>query len=197
MHLINPLKRWLAEGDLSSDGRANDVVEVVIEDPSKFEDLVALLDDEDQVVKGHAADALENVAREKPEFFLPYMHVLLTAAIENSLPMVQWHLAMVFGHLALFSEVNNLTVPALIKLLEEENVLTKVWAVTSLCIVGKLYPQYQADIVGHLVTLENVPQPSLSKRIKKGLKILLEEMPFPERWVKSRFIEAKLDLSSS
>lgn len=195
--MINSIRRWLAEGDLSSDGRANDVVQVVIEDPSKFDDLVALLDDEDQVVRGHAADALEKIAREKPEYFLPYMHVFLTAALEDSVPMVQWHLAMIFAHLALFSEVNNLTIPALINLLEKENVLTKIWAVTSLSIIGRLYPHYQTEIVGLLAELKDAPQPSLSKRIKKALEIILEEAPFPAGWVKSRFIEAKLDLSSS
>jgi len=122
---MNSFERWLAEGDLTKDGQSDEVVEVVLKTPSRIEDLIACLNVENPVVRGHTADAIEKICREKPEIFLPYIHRLLRAAKEDSLDSVQFHLAMTFGHLALFEELVDPILAALIDLLHAKGAFTQ------------------------------------------------------------------------
>lgn len=60
---IPKLLTILVGGDLRSDGRSNEVVEKVLEDPSLLPVLIKGLCVEDDVVRGRTVDALEKVAR--------------------------------------------------------------------------------------------------------------------------------------
>ncbi len=193
---MNDFADWLAEGDLTSDGRSDEVVDIVLKSPSFVEDLIKCLDSQNPVVRGHAADAIEKISREKPEIFLPHIHRLLLAAKKDPVDMVQFHLAMSFGHLALFAELVDHLLAALVDLLQAEGAFTKTWAIASLGIIARLYPNYQARIVGEISKLTEARQSSVRKRAEMSLKCLLEEEPFPENWVKSPAIQAKMSLSA-
>ena len=192
---MNDFTRWLAEGDLTSDGRSNEVVEIVLKSPAQIDNLIACLASDNPVVRGHAADAMEKIGREKPEIFLPYAHRLLTAAEEDPVDMVQWHLAMLFGHLTLFEELIDPMLAALIELLHKDNAYAKTWAMTSLCIIARLYTEYQARIVGEISNYKSIDMPSVRNRAEKSLEIILKGRPFPEKWVKNPAIQAQLNLS--
>lgn len=193
---MKDFERWLAEGDLKSDGRANEVVDIVLESPMVIEYLIASLQSENPVVRGHAADAIEKIGREKPEIYLPYTHRLIKAAEEDPVDMVQWHLAMLFGHLVLFEEYVDLLLAALIEQLNKGGAFTKTWAMTSLCIIARLYPAYQARIVGEISKYKGPDMPSVRNRAEKSLKIILEGEALPENWVKSPAIQAQLQEST-
>jgi len=92
-------------------------------------------------VRGHAADALEKTARSHPEWVLEYLPALRRAAIADPVAMVRWHLAMVFGHLAGFSETRGPSCQTLEQLLHDRSATVRSWAVTSLCIIGRMMPK--------------------------------------------------------
>ena len=69
---MNDFAGCLVEGNLTSNGRANEVVEIILSAPSYVKDLLACLDSENLVMRGHAFDAIEKIAREKPDIFLPW-----------------------------------------------------------------------------------------------------------------------------
>ena len=94
---MNDILRWLSSGDLCGDGIADQVVEMVLQNPHLLDDLIEGLKHEDDVIRGHSADALEKLARQIPEEVLPYMPVLLDVARHDPLSMVQMHLAMLLG----------------------------------------------------------------------------------------------------
>ena len=129
---MNKIRKWLAEGDLTSDGHANDVVQIINNNPEKIDDLLACLENPDKVVRGHAADAIEKIGREKPEIYLPHMHILLERAIQDHLSMVQWHLAMLFGHLAIYEALIDPIISVLLNLLTLESAMTVTWSMASL-----------------------------------------------------------------
>jgi hypothetical protein len=64
---MNQILSWLSGGDLRSDGMANEAAALVIENPQVIEDLFAGLRASDDIVRGRTADALEKVARVKPD----------------------------------------------------------------------------------------------------------------------------------
>lgn len=65
--MTSQIEAWLSEGDLRSDGDANLVAEFVRLRLEVLPDLVQALAFGSLVVRGHAADALEKVARSEPE----------------------------------------------------------------------------------------------------------------------------------
>ena len=97
------------------------------------------MDLENPVIRGNTADAIQKIAREKPEIFPPRIHRLLKAAEEDPVEMVHRHLAMCLGHMALFKELVGLTLAALVELLHAEEAFSSSWAMASLCIIANQY----------------------------------------------------------
>jgi hypothetical protein len=56
---MNQIINCLASGDLRSDGMANEVVGLVLENPQPLGDLLLRLDQDDSVIRTRSADALE------------------------------------------------------------------------------------------------------------------------------------------
>ena len=189
---MNHFERWLAEGDLTSDGRADEIAAVVLQKPEEIEALIACLDSENPNVKGHAADALEKIGRHKPEIFLPFIHRLFKATEEDPVDMVQWHLAMLLGYLALFEELVEPILAALTQDLNKGGGFTKSWAMVSLCVIARLYPDHQARILGEISKYKTSSMPAVRKRAENVIEILVEDRPLPEDWVKCPAIQAKL-----
>ena len=191
---MQDFERWLGEGDLTSDGRTDEIVTIVLNTPEAIGDLMDCLESQNPVVRAHTADALEKIGREKPEIFLPFIHRLLIAAEKDPLDTVQWHLAMLFGHLVLFEELIDPLTAALIEDLNKGGGFTKSWAMASLCVIGRLYPDYQGRIVGEISRFQTSSMPSVRKRAEKAMEILLKGGTIPENWVKNPAVQAKLAL---
>lgn len=189
---MNIFERWLAEGDLTSDGKSNEATAVILNNPIRVEQLVECFDSSDPIVRGHAANAAEKIAREKPEIFLPYMHILFKTAVQDPIGSVKQHLAMLFGHTAIFEELVNPSLMTLSTLLENQHAFTKIWAISSLCIIAALYPKYQPRVLGEIVQFEDSSKNSVCIRAQKAREILTEDSDFPEGWVKNLAIQAKI-----
>lgn len=61
---------WLQGGDLRSDGEADQVAQVVLDDMDLVVDVLSGLDYPEDVVRGRCADVLEKVARQYPDALL-------------------------------------------------------------------------------------------------------------------------------
>ena len=64
---------WLEGGDLRSDGAANQAAQAVLQNEALVADLAEGLSHEDAVVRGRTLDALEKIARTRPELVHPYL----------------------------------------------------------------------------------------------------------------------------
>ena len=144
---VSSLRAWLGEGDLRSDGLANQVAELLGQRPDLLPDLIDALNSEDPAARGHAADALEKVARTQPKEVMTYLPMLIRAAQRDPVGMVRWHIAMTLGHLAIFPKSIPKALDALVELLSDRNALVRSWAITSLCIISRLYPVHTKLIV--------------------------------------------------
>jgi hypothetical protein len=186
------IEKWLAEGDLTNDGRANEVVSLVSANPDIFEDVFICLESTNPVIRGHAADALEKIGRDYPDLYLPHIDSIITILNKDPIPMVQWHLAMLLGHLAIYTEYIESFIPVLVSLLEKKQLFTQSWAMTSLAIIAVLAPEYQGQSVDAITKHENAPSAALRNRVKKALNVLVGGEPFPKGWVKSSLVEKAL-----
>ena len=91
----------LSGGNARSLGETESVVAEVLAAPGLVSELFGCVLDVDEVVRMRAADALEKVARARPELLAPYAERLLTEVSEVDQPSVRWHLAQLLGNLPL------------------------------------------------------------------------------------------------
>jgi len=187
---MNQVLTWLSGGDLRSDGMANEVASFVLDHPNAFEDLYAGLYEAQDVVRGRTADALEKVSRRRPDLLVDHFPEMVILAGTEHVPLVKMHLAMIFGHLAVYPELIGQLLPPLKDLLDNDSVFTRSWAITSLCIIGRKYPQECQPIINLLVPLQGDRSIAIRSRVRNGLRLLTDpNTKFPRGWIKSEHLQ--------
>ncbi|HSW92171.1 MAG TPA: hypothetical protein VLG09_06005 [Candidatus Saccharimonadales bacterium] len=92
-----------AGGHANSLGRVNEVIKVVLDDKSRLDELYDCLFEDDAWVRMRAADALEKICREQPEWLLSYIDRFPKELAVSSQPSIQWHLAQIYREVELTS----------------------------------------------------------------------------------------------
>ena len=186
---MNPILDWLSGDDLRSDGMANEVADVVLKNPDLFDEVILGLDEADDVIRGRTADALEKIARVKPDLLVEHLPKLLQVTTEDTVPMVKMHLAMIMGHLAIYQEHAESLTECLFNFLEDESVFARSWAIASLCIFARKYPHLQPRIVDWIAAYRQDDSIAIRTRVRKALGLLTNEgTPFPKGWIKSEHL---------
>ena len=88
-------------GKTNSLGRVNEVIEIVLQDKSRLEELYSCLFNDDAWVRMRAVDAIEKVCRVSPDWLEPYIDRFLDELAVSTQPSIQWHLAEIFGEVDL------------------------------------------------------------------------------------------------
>lgn len=88
-------------GHANSLGRVNEVIEIVLKDASRLDELYACLLHDDAWVRMRGADALEKVCREHPDWLLPYIDKLADELGASTQPSIQWHVAQIYRQVQL------------------------------------------------------------------------------------------------
>jgi HEAT repeat protein len=182
---MNQILHWLTGGDKRSDGRAHEAAAFVLKHPEIIEDLWAGLDEAEGLIRGRAADALEKVARERPDLVRPYLGGLIHLGRVDPEVMVRMHVAMILGHLVPDGLELGRIEQGLVEMLDDPSALVKSWAVTGLCLLGRRCPARRPQIVAALLPLEGDGRSAVRTRARKGINLLTHEnLPFPPGWVK-------------
>lgn len=186
---MSQLLGWLSGGDLRSDGMANEVVKVVLENPGLFDELFAGLSDPDDVIRGRAADALGKICRSRPDLFVDHLPELLQIVRQGRVAMARWHIAMILGHLALYRDLVDDITQVLLDLLDDKSAFVKSWTIVGLCIVGRKYPGRAGRIVTRISSLQQDASAAVRSRARKAVNLLIDEnAPFPKGWIKSQHL---------
>lgn len=82
-------------------GRAGEVVQIVLSDKSRLDELYDCLYGDDAWVRMRAADALEKVCRAHPEWVASYIDRLFALVATTDQPSILWHMAQILGEVAL------------------------------------------------------------------------------------------------
>jgi hypothetical protein len=127
----------LKGGDRRSIGRSGEVVEAVARAPELLPHLVGGLEAADEVVRMRAADALEKVTREHPEWLRPYKRRLLRVAATPDQQEVRWHVAQLLPRLPLTAAERRDAIALLDGYLEDASAIVRTCALQAL-----------ADLVG-------------------------------------------------
>jgi len=88
-------------GHANSLGRVNEVIEIVLSEKSRLDELYNCLFHEDAWVRMRAADALEKICRKQPDWLLPYIDRFQDELSSSTQPSIQWHLAQIYEQVSL------------------------------------------------------------------------------------------------
>jgi hypothetical protein len=180
---------WLSGGDLRSDGMADEVAEVVLKNPPMFDEIFLGLQEAEDVIRARTADALEKVSRKEPEYLKEHIQLLIQLAKEDPVAMVRMHLAMIFGHLAIYEGLVDELVSVLLHMLDDKSVFAKSWAIVSLCIIARKYPENSEEILRQIVSCQNSSSIAIRTKVRYAVEILTDEQrPFPKGWIKSEHL---------
>lgn len=89
------------DGKKNSLGRANEVVEIVLNDRSRLDELYRTIFDTDAWVRMRAIDAFEKVCRLHPSWIQSYIDAIQTDLSDNTQASIQWHIAQIYSHVEL------------------------------------------------------------------------------------------------
>lgn len=187
---MNQVLIWLSGGDIRSDGLSSDVASLVLKNEQLYQELLEGISVDDGLIRGRAVDALEKVARSRPDLLVDDLALFIKVGQEDVVPMVRWHIAMIFGHLALYEEFVGQLTRALLDLLQDTSVFVRSWSIVSLCIIGRIYSNENRRIIEAIVPLERDNSVAIRSRVKKAIPILMNDrLPFPKGWIKSTQVE--------
>lgn len=185
--MVNELILKLSGGDLRSDGRANEVADKVIVNPHLLDKLVEGLDVTDDVVRARTAHALERISRTHPEMLREYIPRFLDLAKKDKVPMVKWHLAMIFGNISPSKEDIDDVLSTLFHLLNDKSAAVKSWAISGLSIIGRENMGKRREIVSEIEMLQDNGSTAVRTRARMALNVLENEgAPIPSSWFKRR-----------
>lgn len=111
-----------AGGHANSLGRVNEVIDLVLRDKSRLNELYDCLFNKDAWVRMRAADALEKICRQHPDWLLPYVDKIQDELAASTQPSIQWHLAQIYSQVDLTSEQKRLAAHWLKRLLSTKDV---------------------------------------------------------------------------
>lgn len=186
---MNQILSWLKGEDLRSDGEASEVAAFVLANPRVFDDLLVGLSVSDDVVRGRTSDALEKIARSRPDLLVDHLDMLIQVAERDPVPMVRMHMAMIFGHMVIFEKRVDQLMAILLELVDDRRVFVKSWAIVSLCIIARKDPGNNELIVSSIAPLIDDKSIAIRSRTRKAMVVLTnEDAPFPQGWVKSELL---------
>lgn len=109
-------------GHANSLGKVPEVIEIVLHNPSHIEELYQCLFNDDAWVRMRAADALEKICREHPDWLVPYIDRLASDFADTTQPSIQWHMAQIYKQVPLADKQKQHAVQWLKKLISTKDV---------------------------------------------------------------------------
>lgn len=170
-----PFEKMLTGGHPNSLGRTVEVVEIVLADRDRLEELYACYRSDDEVVRLRTSNALKRISREKPEWLVPLIDGFLTEIADLDQASAQWTLADLFETLApLLTPAQRQQAEAVLKrnLAHHHDWIVLNQTMKTLGAWAKTDPALKDWLVPHLERLSGDGRKSVAKTAAKTLKTL-------------------------
>ena len=163
----------LGGGDLRSIGRANEVVQDILQDPALFSEVFVGLRDNDPVIRTRAADALEKVSAKHPEYLQPFKDDLINEISRIQQQEVQWHVAQMFSYLELNKAEKNKVIKILYSYIDTtESNIVKVNCMQTLSVFAERDKSLRPEIIKKIKEMMKTGGGAIQAKGRKLLAIL-------------------------
>ena len=133
---MSTLEELLRGGDPRALKGVTRVVDVVLHDPGRFDEVMHAMAHDDEVVRMRAADAAEKISRTNPECLEPFKSTLLLAAAMAEQPSLRWHLAQIVPRMRLDAAERKHAVAIFRRYLGDSSAIVKTCAMQGLADVA-------------------------------------------------------------
>ncbi len=162
----------LAGGDRRSIGRVEEVISDILADPSDFAELFQGLSHKDEVIRMRAADAIEKISRQNPEFIEPFKAEFMYEISQIEQQEVRWHWAQIVPRLQLKREERQQVVDVLISFLDDPSKIVNTFAMQSLADLTLEDPDLRPTVLPILEKKTASGSPAMKSRGRKLLRLL-------------------------
>ncbi len=129
---MHQLLRKLRGGDRRSIGNVESVIRDVKNRPDLFEVLFDGLSVDDPLVRMRAADAIEKISADQPEFLQPFKKPVLRLAGKSHQQEVRWHMAQIIPRLQLTPKEKALAADILFDYLADKSKIVVTFSLQAL-----------------------------------------------------------------
>lgn len=168
-----PFEAMLTGGHPNSLGRTIEVVDTVLENPERFDELYLCYRSDDEVVRLRVSNAIRRVEAERHDLLVPYIDRYIEEIGALDQPSAQWTLAKLFEALEPdMSPQQKSAAQAIMmrNLAEHDDWIVLNNTMEALFSWSKDDPELRSWLKPHLERLADDPRKSVSGRAKKLLK---------------------------
>lgn len=167
---MNEILEKLKGGDRRSIGRANEVVQDVLQEPELFGVVFGGMLHEDALVRMRAADVVEKVTAVHPEYLAPYKETLIESVAAVAQQEVRWHVAQMVPRLPLNSAERQQWMSVLRRYLQQdESKIVKTSAMQALADLAEKDETLQPEVLALLEKHTRSGSPAMQARGRKLL----------------------------
>ena len=161
-------------GKSNSLGRTDEVIEAVLNDKRRLEELYECTFDEDAWVRMRAIDAIEKIGGEKQDWLIPYIDKFQSELAPSDQPSILWHLAQIYRQISLTPSQKINAITWLKKVLSSPEI---DWIVAANCMKTLVQFTNEGSIATHeAMSLIKVQQGHKSKTVVRTADKLLAEL---------------------
>lgn len=166
---MSSIMEKLTGGDRRSIGRVEEVVAEVLAEPSLFGVLFDGLLTEDPLIRMRAADAVEKITAQQPDYLQPYKSMLLERVAKIPQQEVRWHVAQLLPRLEVSQAEETAIVEILHSYLADDSKIVKTCAMQALADLAKRNSALRPDVLPLLEELAATGSPAMQSRGRKLL----------------------------
>ena len=159
----------LRGGDSRSIGRANEVVADVLKDPALFSNVFNAMLEPDPIIRMRAADAVEKITEQHPEWLDPYKQLLINEIALVEQHEVRWHAAQILPRLELNPAERRVVFQILLNYTQEKSSIVRTFAMQALVGITEHDAELRAQVLSLMESLIYEGTPAMKAR---GLKLL-------------------------
>ncbi len=110
----------LKGGNLRSIGKADEVVQDILNKPSLFKKGFKGMTDNDPLIKMRSADVIEKVSARHPDYLQPFKDRLINEVSEIEQQEVRWHVAQMFSYIKINKKERDEVMKILLSYIEND-----------------------------------------------------------------------------
>ena len=172
---MHDLLRKLQGGDRRSIGRANEVVEDVLNDTALFQVVFRGMLSSDPVLRMRCADVMEKVTAQRPEYLWPYREELLRQVAPIDQQEVRWHVAQMIPRLEWNGEERAIVVEILLEYLHDQNKTVRTFTLQALADLAEQHSELRPQVIRLLKGHATEGSPAITSRARKLLRKLNQQ----------------------
>ncbi|NJN94385.1 MAG: hypothetical protein HC875_09970, partial [Anaerolineales bacterium] len=167
-----PLLQKLSGGDRRSIGHAEEVAAEVLAEPALFPLLFEGMLSDDPLIRMRAADAVEKITAQQPEYLQPYKTQLIEQVARINQQEVRWHVAQLLPRLHLSSAEIAQAVEILLTYLDDPSKIVKTFTMQALADLAEQAASLRPQVISVLTELTQTGSPAMQSRGRKLLRRL-------------------------